>query len=905
MKWETRLLRIALLALGISACTVNMQSLEPSIENYDLVFSTYIGGTDFEHARDVYADNQGNVYVVGGTASTDFPITAGAYDETFNTGGSQIGSAGPCDAFVMKFSPEGNLIWSSYLGGPNYDRAYAVEVNSQGYVYVAGRAGPGFPVTALAFQTAFQGVDAGIYGMQNAFVAKLSPDGSQLIWASYVGVGSLCRDLAIDSDGDVYVPLVYDGKGGNPPSSWFANAYQSNRNGGQENGAIKIKSDGSQVLWATWLGGSGDDVKEASIRVDGVKNVYLAFCTYSSDIPTTPGVHDRIYSGDGKNDFYVSKLTPDGSDLIYGTYIGGLGDQWNNTHNLAVDNTGNAYVAVTTGSDFPITSGVFQSSYGGGSIDWGVAKLSPTGALLASTFIGGNGGDNPDGIYVDGFGNVFITGNTNSTNFPVTGDAYQSSNHGGEDAVLVRLSADFSQLYYSTYMGGSSDDTGRAGFLGSDGSLYVTGSSFGPGWPVKNAFQSTFQGGSSDNILAKFIPTTSSLSVSASATPISGTAPLGVSFSGSASGGTSPYSYSWDFGDEGSSTEQNPSHTYSNPGTYTAMLTVTDSQSTQASDSLSITATSGTGTQQLSLTTATGAPASGSGGTTNPYPGTYSYPQGDSVPVEAMPNTDYRFSIWNGDVSANDAFNEQVIVNMDQDKSLAAFFCPRCGDVNGDLNVTASDAQSAFDIFLRRISNPTLCEIENSDVDCSGETTPGDAQDIFNKFIQKAELPSDCSGKTRAQMAVSPTIQTEQSSTMQLILEDTQVNHDGYAFIPIIVSNPLNIDAFGFDLQFPSKMLEFVTFEMTELLKHFAQVDAYTPEEGLLRFGGYGSAPLSSDSPEVLMSLVFRVKKSINYPVFLVITHTYDDIRNAIIKDGTIINRIEQVRDSVITYRRK
>jgi len=469
---------------------------------YHLSFSTYIGGSNWEHARDVFADAQGNVYITGGTASPDFPTTPGAYDRTYNTGGSQIGSAGNCDAFVCKFDSNGSLIWSTYLGGPNYDRGYGIEVDTQGYVYIAGRAGPGFPVTSGAFQTNFQGVDAGIYGMQNGFVAKLSPDGSQLIWASYVGVSSLCRDLAVDASGNVYTHLSYDGTGGSLPSAWFANAYQSARKGGMENGAIKISSDGSQVLWATWLGGTGDDVKEASIRVDASGYVYLAFCTRSTDIPTTAGAHDQTYNGGV--DFYVAKLTPDGSGLVYGTYIGDAGDNWNNTHNLAVDNQGNAYISVcATGSSFPTTSGAFQTTISGG-IDWGVAKFSPTGSLISSTLIGGNSYDNPDGMYVDNYGNVYISGATDSSDFPITSDAFQSNNNGGSDAVLVILSADFTKLLYSTYMGGSANDNGRSGFMDVEGkSFYITGSTNGSGWPVKNAYQDSFAG-ALDCILAKF-----------------------------------------------------------------------------------------------------------------------------------------------------------------------------------------------------------------------------------------------------------------------------------------------------------------------------------------------------------------------------------------------------------------
>ena len=156
-------------------------------DTYDLIFSTYFGGSDWEHARDVVVDKSGNIYVVGGTASTDFPTTPGAYCQQLQTGGSQ--AFGPCDIFVVKFAPDGTLLWSTLIGGPNYDRGYGVEVDEQGYVYVAGRAGPGFPVKN-AFGADFDGVDNGSYGMQNAFVLKLKPDGSDLVWASYVGVST-------------------------------------------------------------------------------------------------------------------------------------------------------------------------------------------------------------------------------------------------------------------------------------------------------------------------------------------------------------------------------------------------------------------------------------------------------------------------------------------------------------------------------------------------------------------------------------------------------------------------------------------------------------------------------------------------------------------------------------------
>jgi hypothetical protein len=473
-------------------------------ESYELAFSTYFGGSDWEHARDVCVDREGNIYVVGGTASKDFPTTAGAYCRRFSGGGTQTGSFGECDVFVAKFSPAGKLIWSTLLGGPNYDRAYAVAVDRQGYVFVGGRAGPDFPVTPGALQSSFQGPRGPAYGAQNAFVAKLKPDGSALVWCSYLGVGEMCRDLALNDIGDVYVPLGYSGTGPTPPAQWFHHAFQKVPKGGHDCGAAKIKGDGSKVLWATWLGGSADDREEACLRLGADGCVHMLIQTKSLDMPT-PGAGCKKHSGGW--DLYAAKLTPDGSKLDFGAYFGGSGDEALDTHNLALDAAGNIYFSVrhTRSKDLPTTLGAFQPKFAGGVSDVAVAKLSPKGALLACTYLGGSGGqgnpdfggsgdENTDGICVDDAGNVLLTGMTSCADFPVTRGALQSKFSGNHDAVIVWLSADFNRLIYSTYMGGPNFDLIRACFLGSDGSVYVAGSSDGPGWPMKNAIQPAFAG---------------------------------------------------------------------------------------------------------------------------------------------------------------------------------------------------------------------------------------------------------------------------------------------------------------------------------------------------------------------------------------------------------------------------
>lgn len=483
--------------------------------SYELAFSTYFGGSNWEHARDIFVDPHGGIYIVGGTASEDFPTTPGAIDRTFDRGGKYLGDGGPCDIFIAKFDSQGQLLWSTLLGGPNYDRAYAVEVDEEGFVYIAGRAGPGFPTTHGSFQPEYGGAyhSDGLYGAQNGVVAKISPDGRRLIWASYVGVDELCRDLAIDQEGNIYVPSGWTKYSPTLiPPDWFntafENALQKQPAGMADFGVVKIKNDGTGVVWATWLGGSDDDIHRASIRVGRDQRPYVLLNTKSTDIPTAGAGADRTFNGGV--DGYVALLESDGSALVYGTYLGGSGiDQGGRTHRLAIDREGNAYVAMSTDSDdFPTTPGAWDRTRDGPA-DIAVVKIGLDGGIVQSTLIGGSHAESPDGVYVDADGRVFFVGMTQSRDFPVTEDAFQKTMGGERDAVVVVLSADFSQLTYSTLMGGPAYDHGRSACLGNDGSLHLTGAADGPGWPTRGAHQSIFRGGpggwgNGDNILAKF-----------------------------------------------------------------------------------------------------------------------------------------------------------------------------------------------------------------------------------------------------------------------------------------------------------------------------------------------------------------------------------------------------------------
>jgi hypothetical protein len=478
-------------------------ALNPSMS---LSFSTYLGGSLMDSVRDAAVDSQGNVYVTGGTESTNFPTTAGAYDRTFN---------GWHDVFVAKFSPSGNLIWSTLIGGPNYDRAYEINLDSQGFIYLAGRAGPGYPTTSGALQPTFGGdvVAGAAYGQQDGFITKLSPDGSSIVWSTFFGGddGGIVRDMEIDGSGNIYVGMNSVSR---PFPHITPGAYQTIFKGGGNDGVVaKISSSGSQVLWATYLGGSGNDLS-TSIQVDSAGTVYVAGLTGSSDFPTTVGAYDRTFNG-GAIDAYAAKLAPDGASLIYGTYLGGSADdESGGKNNLVIDGQGNAYVTgYTLSSNFPTTAGAYDTSHNGG-MDLFVSKLSPNGSqLLASTFVGGGSSESDEGIEIGMDDNLYISGRTSSSNFPTTANAYQTILRGAFDGFFIKLSTDLSRLNYSTYMGGTSTNTGggaggegfRAIAIDANGNAYLGGWTDSSDWPTFNAFQ-TALGGNWDAFLVKFIP---------------------------------------------------------------------------------------------------------------------------------------------------------------------------------------------------------------------------------------------------------------------------------------------------------------------------------------------------------------------------------------------------------------
>jgi hypothetical protein len=394
------------------------------------------------------------------------------------------------------------LSYSTYLGGSGpEEESRAIAVDAAGNAYVTGfTASVDFP-TLNPFQAFNSGGEHG-----DAFVTKLNPSGS-LVYSTYLGGsgGDFGSGIALEpgcaANCDVYI------MGGTCSTNFpTMSPLQAALAGGCDTFVTKLNAIGSALIYSTYLGGSGNDGAHA-IAVDSSGKAHVTGYTHSSDFPTV-NAFQPFYSG--HRDSFVAKLNSEGSVLIYSSYLGGNSvapgttTADDETNSIALDSSGNAYITGGTSStNFP-TKNPFQASHGGGAVDAFVTKVDATGSLVFSTYLGGNGHDRGDGIAIDSSGNAYITGTTNSTNFP-TANALQASKNGGADAFVTKLSADGSVLVYSTYLGGSGDEDALdvAGIaVDSSGNAYVTGRTFSTTFPTVNPLQAA-NSGDSDVFVAK------------------------------------------------------------------------------------------------------------------------------------------------------------------------------------------------------------------------------------------------------------------------------------------------------------------------------------------------------------------------------------------------------------------
>src|SRR5262245_27131793 len=279
----------------------------------------------------------------------------------------------------------------------------------------------------------------------------------------------------------------------------IVNGFQRTRGGGQDAYVLKLNSTGSSIVFSTFIGGTSDD-RGFGITTDVGNNVYITGSTGSSNFPVV-GPFQRTNAG-GMTDVFVTKLNPAGA-VSYSTYVGGVGlDQ---SYAVAVDATGNAYVVgFTTSTNFPTVNPI-KSTYSGGADDAFAFKLSAAGnALVYSTYLGGNVSENATRVVVDGDGDAYITGYTGSVDFP-TANAYNATHGGNFEAFITKLAPDGHTLIFSTFFGGADNESGTGIALGKDGAVYVSGYTQSFDFPVINSMQDTLRG-DRDAFVAKFTP---------------------------------------------------------------------------------------------------------------------------------------------------------------------------------------------------------------------------------------------------------------------------------------------------------------------------------------------------------------------------------------------------------------
>jgi hypothetical protein len=341
------------------------------------------------------------------------------------------------------------LLASTFLGGSSSDYAGSIAIDTFGNVYVAGETySADFPVTPNAYDTTFnEGPYGGVY---DAFVSKLDSSLSTLLASTFLGGDGNddAHSIAIDTDGSVYVAGTTTSE--NFPVTRFF-TYDNTFNGYSDAFITKLNSSLTALLHTTFLGGSDSDYAY-SIAIDAGGNVYVAGETYSADFPATFSAYDTTFNG-GENDAFVSKLDSSLSTLLASTFLGGgNSDDCSYYKSIAIDTDGNVYVAgYTYSTDFSVTLDAYDTIYNGGENDAFVSKLSSNlTALLASTFLGGSEDDRAFSIAIDTFGNVYVAGNTESTNFPVTPDAYDTTFNGAGfffgDAFISKLNSSLTAL---------------------------------------------------------------------------------------------------------------------------------------------------------------------------------------------------------------------------------------------------------------------------------------------------------------------------------------------------------------------------------------------------------------------------------------------------------------------------
>lgn len=446
----------------------------------DLLFGTYLGHSGQDWAYAITRDSNNRIYATGPTTSAGFPVTPGVFDPSYN---------GSTDAYVARFNAAGSALeYATYYGGSDTEWTQDIAVDSAGSAFVTGRTNsPNLPTTPGAF-------DRTLNGGVDAFVARISPDGRRLEYATFLG-GELfdtAKTVALNSARQVTVV-------GWTQSSQFPTtpgAFDRSFNGDYDAYVARFDAAGSTLLFSTYLGGPNyDSGHDLAVRAGELYVVGGA----GNGFPTTPGAYDRTLNGCSSGvpwcDAFLAKLSPDASRLVFSTYLGGTLGDW--TNGVAIDSAGNSVVTGPTFStNFPTTTGAFDASHNG-DLDIFVTKVSAAGnQLLFSTYAGGSSYEFGNDVTLDSANSAIVAGGTASGNFPTTSNAFDRILGGTTDALMFKLRADGRALLYSTYLGGGQGDWGL-GASNTDplNSAWLAGYTDSTNFPTTSgAFDRTYNG---------------------------------------------------------------------------------------------------------------------------------------------------------------------------------------------------------------------------------------------------------------------------------------------------------------------------------------------------------------------------------------------------------------------------
>jgi len=441
-------------------------------------FSTFLGGSQWEEGKGISIDAEGAIYVAGSTESSNFPGKI-PFDPAFN---------GDADAYLTKFNPGGKtLAYSTYFGGSQEDYGDGIQIDSQGCAIIIGETKSlDFPAT---------GLDTTLGGKMDGYVAKFSAAGNVLVYSTFLGGGDedSAKDVAVDTLGNAFV-TGWTGSKNFPVKK----GYDMGFNGGNRDAFLcKLSPDGKSMVYSTYLGGNEEDYAYV-VAVDKFGSAYLTGHTHSKNFPLKKAF-DRTRGG--RADSYITKFAPTGKSLVFSTYLGGEKEDWG--YGIAVDDLKSVYVTGSTeSSGFPVKN-AFDDSFNGGDEDVFLVKLIPAGNALAySTYLGGSRQEASNDIAVGVSGLVYITGHTDSSNFPVW-KAFDPTLNGNDDIFVTAFESSGENLVFSTFIGGKNWDNATDIAVNKNDHVFIVGHSESPNFPKKKPYDGTY-GGRQDAVIVEF-----------------------------------------------------------------------------------------------------------------------------------------------------------------------------------------------------------------------------------------------------------------------------------------------------------------------------------------------------------------------------------------------------------------